>query len=76
MKSSNDQLGHSNAQLLGENSQLRQDLAVQIERANSFERRVHILEETNASLEEELRAAIEAKKSASRMTTTNDEGLR
>ena len=83
IKASNETFGVLNAQLRSENMGLRQEMANIVQELNmgnertvSLERRVQILEETNASLEQELREAIEAKKTASRITTTNEEGLR
>lgn len=54
-------------------SSFRQENRNQLEHIRDLERRICILEETNINLEKELRSNIESRKSASRLTSVQDD---
>ena len=71
-----EQINNINGSLSMENNSLRIDRTKQAELIKDLERRVAILEDTNANLQNELRLAIDSRKTASRVVVQEDNSLK
>lgn len=76
LRSKLEQINNINGSLSLENNSLRIERTKQAELIKDLERRIAILEDTNANLQNELRLAIDHKKTASRVELQEDKSLK